>query len=141
MASVRAFLRRHVLWSLGGLAAVLGAGSLLAWRASSRKPRYVTAVVTRGGIQRSVSTTGALNPVVTVQVGSYVSGTIKSLSCDNNTEVVVAEDTYSNVLQGYVRALGQRLSDSARLFIAVGGGWWSETSGTPPPAQESVPGS
>src|SRR5262249_21335855 len=31
------------------------------------------------------------NPVVTVQVGSYVSGTIKTLKCDYNTEVVVGQ--------------------------------------------------
>ena len=59
------------------------------WRVRHQKPRYVAATVTRGNIQRSVSMTGALNPLVTVQVGSYVSGTIKSLGCDYNTEVVV----------------------------------------------------
>jgi HlyD family secretion protein len=35
--------------------------------------------------------TGALNPVVTVQVGSYVSGNIKSWSCDYNTVVKVGQ--------------------------------------------------
>ena len=70
---------------------VLGAAALLWWRTSSRKPRYVTATVTRGNIQRSVAMTGALNPVVTVQVGSYVSGTLKTLMCDFNTEVVVGQ--------------------------------------------------
>jgi HlyD family secretion protein len=34
---------------------------------------YVTAKVTLGNIRRSVGMTGALNPVVTAQVGSYVS--------------------------------------------------------------------
>jgi hypothetical protein len=33
------------------------------------------------------------------------------------------------VLQGYTRSLGQRLADTAQLFIAVGGGWWSEGEG------------
>ena len=88
MSSVGAFFKRNLVWSLAVVAAVIAAASLLAWRAGSRKPKYVTAVVTKGSVQRSVSTTGALNPVVTVQVGSYVSGTVKSLSCDFNTEVV-----------------------------------------------------
>ena len=87
----RAFPRRRLIWFAAGLVVLLGAGGLVAWGAASRKPRYVTAVVSRGTIQRSVSTTGALNPVVTVQVGSYVSGTVKSLSCDFNTEVVVGQ--------------------------------------------------
>ena len=52
---------------------------------------YVTARVTRGDIQRTVSMTGALNPVVTAQVGSYVSGNIKSWSCDYNTLVKVGQ--------------------------------------------------
>ncbi|HWZ86043.1 MAG TPA: efflux RND transporter periplasmic adaptor subunit [Thermoanaerobaculia bacterium] len=83
--------RRRVFWAVVAGAVVLGAAGFFAWRARSRKPKYVTALVTRGSIQRSVSTTGALNPVVTVQVGSYVSGTLKSLACDYNTEVVVGQ--------------------------------------------------
>jgi len=47
----------------------------------------VTAAVTRGDVVRSVITTGAVNPVVTVQVGSYVSGVIQALKCDYNTPV------------------------------------------------------
>ena len=53
--------------------------------------RYVTARVTRGDIQRAVNMTGALNPVVTAQVESYVSGNIKSWSCDYNTLVKVGQ--------------------------------------------------
>jgi NodT family efflux transporter outer membrane factor (OMF) lipoprotein len=64
---------------------------------------------------------------VTLQRSSYTSGRTSAL------QLIIAEDTYSNVLQGYTRALGQRLADTAQLFIAVGGGWWSETTG---PAQE-----
>lgn len=58
------------------------------WEKTHQPPHYVTAVVTRGDIQRTVTMTGALNPVITVQVGSYVSGIIKSLGCDFGTEVV-----------------------------------------------------
>ncbi len=80
------FRRRSFLWIAAAIV-VLGAAALL-WRARSPTPRYVTVGVTRGNILRSISATGALNPVVTVQVGSYVSGTIKKLGCDYNTEVV-----------------------------------------------------
>jgi HlyD family secretion protein len=86
-----ALRRRRLPWFLVAAVVVLGGAGLLWWRASSRRPQYVTAPVTRGNVRRSVNTTGALNPVVTVQVGSYVSGPIKTLKCDFNTEVVVGQ--------------------------------------------------
>ena len=87
----RSFVRRHLFWLLAVVVVLLGGAGFLWWRARSQRPKYVTATVTRGTIQRSVGMTGALNPVVTVQVGSYVSGTLKTLRCDYNTEVVVGQ--------------------------------------------------
>jgi HlyD family secretion protein len=60
-----------------------------AWRFFSppAPPQYVTAAVTRGAVTRAVTATGTVNPVVTVQVGSYVSGVITQVSCDYNTHV------------------------------------------------------
>src|SRR5580658_5569070 len=83
--------RRFALW--GAAAAVVLALAFACWWWLVRAPplHYVTARVTRGDIQRSVSMTGALNPVVTAQVGSYVSGNIKSWSCDYNTLVKVGQ--------------------------------------------------
>ena len=52
-----------------------------------RKPQYITAPVTRGAVARAVTATGTVNPVVTVQVGSYVSGVIERVLCDYNTHV------------------------------------------------------
>src|SRR5712691_7470531 len=48
---------------------------------------YQTAEVTRGPITQAVTATGTLNPVVTVQVGSQVSGNIAKLFADFNSEV------------------------------------------------------
>src|SRR5438874_8640960 len=48
---------------------------------------YQTAPVTRGPITQLVTTTGTLNPVVNVQVGSQVSGNIAKLFADFNSEV------------------------------------------------------
>jgi len=81
--------RRNLSWLLAAGFVIIAVAGFLWWRVSHRAPQYVTALVTRGNIQRSVTTTGAIDPVVTVQVGPYVSGTIKSLGCDFNTEVVV----------------------------------------------------
>ncbi|HVR10029.1 MAG TPA: efflux RND transporter periplasmic adaptor subunit [Thermoanaerobaculia bacterium] len=84
-------MRRRILWFLAAGVVVLGGAGFLWWQARSQRPQYVTAAVTRGNVRRSVSMTGALNPVVTVQVGSYVSGPVKTLHCDFNTEVVVGQ--------------------------------------------------
>lgn len=50
-------------------------------------PEYVTARVDRGDIDSIVTTTGNLNAVITVQVGSQVSGNIIALYADFNTKV------------------------------------------------------
>ncbi len=54
-----------------------------------RKPpiRYRTAAAERGQIVSLVSATGTINPVVSVQVGTQVSGMIKSLHADFNSQV------------------------------------------------------
>jgi len=75
-------------------AAVILVGAVLStlwWRRHTEQPHYLTAVVSRGDIQRTVTMTGTLNPVVTVQVGSYVSGIVKWLGCDFNTEVKIGQ--------------------------------------------------
>ena len=48
---------------------------------------YVTAPITRGTVARSVSATGSVNPILTITVGSYVSGVIQEIDCDFNTVV------------------------------------------------------
>jgi HlyD family secretion protein len=48
---------------------------------------YMTAAVERGAISRLVVATGTVNPVTTVQVGTYVSGPIKEIFVDFNSPV------------------------------------------------------
>jgi len=85
--------RRHaaVLWTALALIIALAAVAIWWWRERNQPLRYVTARVTQGDIQRAVNMTGALNPVVTAQVESFVSGNIKSWSCDYNTLVKVGQ--------------------------------------------------
>ena len=75
-------------WLLAaGLLLALGAG-LIVWRAHvGAAISYETVPVERGPIQASVTATGTLNAVVSVQVGSQVSGNIKALYADYNTKV------------------------------------------------------
>ena len=57
--------------------------------------KYITAEVVRGYVSEVATATGTLNAVVTVQVGSQVTGRIKTLNADFNSQVkkgqVVAE--------------------------------------------------
>jgi HlyD family secretion protein len=48
---------------------------------------YITTAVERGSITRLVVATGTVNPVTTVQVGTYVSGPIRELFADFNSAV------------------------------------------------------
>ena len=50
-------------------------------------PRYVVAPVDRGPIHATVTATGTVNPVTTVQVGTYVSGPIQAIDVDWNSPV------------------------------------------------------
>lgn len=49
--------------------------------------RYKTAKIEKGTITASVSSSGTVNPVISVQVGSQVSGQIKEIFIDFNSEV------------------------------------------------------
>ncbi len=83
-----ASLQRRLAW-IGGLAGVVLAALAVAWWAGHRSPavQYLRAPVTRGTVARSISATGTVNPVLTVIVGSYVSGVIQAQYCDFNTRV------------------------------------------------------
>jgi HlyD family secretion protein len=53
-------------------------------KSSGAESKYTTAVVQRGDISITVTATGSLEAVTTVQVGSQISGTIKALHADFN---------------------------------------------------------
>lgn len=78
---------RRAGWALvaGGVLAAV------AWwwqgRSASEAPRYETEAVDRGSIVQTVSANGTLNPLVLVNVGTQVSGTVKRLAVDFNDRV------------------------------------------------------
>jgi HlyD family secretion protein len=77
-------------WIVGGVAlvAVLGAGGYVYWSGDQKPPvKYKTAKIERGTVTQVVTATGTINPVITVQVGSQVSGIIQALFADFNSVV------------------------------------------------------
>ena len=85
-----ASLRSGKTWLIAGLAslAVLAGVGIVWWLSSSGgSVHYTTAPVSRGAVTRTVTATGTVNPVLTIIVGTYVSGVIQSLECDYNTQV------------------------------------------------------
>jgi len=69
---------------------VLVAGAALFFYLHNRKPpavKYETGKVTRGNVTARVTATGTLSALVTVQVGSQVSGRISQINVDFNSPV------------------------------------------------------
>jgi len=80
--------RRRLILVLVVVLAAGGAGAWL-WRSSTSKPKLQldSAAVDRGRIVAKVTATGTLSAIVTVQVGSQVSGRVAALHADFNSRV------------------------------------------------------
>jgi HlyD family secretion protein len=77
-------------WLLFTVAIVGIAGWLVTYfgtSGSAAAPQYLTAAVTRGDVVETVEATGTLEALETVEIGSQVSGSIKSLHADFNSTV------------------------------------------------------
>ncbi|MFI5397504.1 MAG: efflux RND transporter periplasmic adaptor subunit [Candidatus Binatia bacterium] len=68
---------------------LLAIGGYSYWRhgRGDGQSEYVTEPIARGSVASTVTATGTLNPVTSVQVGTYVSGPIKALYADFNSPV------------------------------------------------------
>ena len=71
----------------GGALAILALAGFYFWGNQSSAPQYMTARVERGSLRNTVTATGTLQAVTTVQVGSQASGTISALTVDFNSTV------------------------------------------------------
>src|SRR5262245_17608139 len=101
---------------------VLAAGGVGFWKwrqsvAASAVPRYETVAIDRGPIVAKVTATGTLSALVTVQVGTQVSGRIKQIMVDFNSPVKKGQ-----VIEKIEPALFEAALESARANYLAGQG-------------------
>jgi HlyD family secretion protein len=77
------------IWIILGLIllAGVGTGAWFLWGGDAEKVEWKTAKIEKGDLQMTVRASGTLQAVTTVQVGTQVSGIIKNIFVDFNSEV------------------------------------------------------
>lgn len=85
-------MKRRAWFIALGVAALAGAGTVYyRLNASTERPSVLTGVVSRGAVVETVEATGTLQPVDTVEVGSQVTGLVKTLGADFNSHVTAGQ--------------------------------------------------
>jgi HlyD family secretion protein len=79
--------RQRLLVGVSGILFLVVAATSYWWNSATEPVHYKTVPVDRGPITSVVTATGTVNPVVSVQVGSQVSGKIAKLFADFNSVV------------------------------------------------------
>jgi HlyD family secretion protein len=77
-------------WKAGivaGVVLMIVAAVVYFWQQQEVGPEYRTAMIEKGEVVATVAASGTLTPVVSVQVGSQVSGQLKEVLVDFNSEV------------------------------------------------------
>jgi HlyD family secretion protein len=103
-------------------ALLVGVGLFTAFEIRSKTPlEYYTAKVENGEIKQVVEATGTINAVITVQVGSQVSGSISKLYADFNSHVHKGQTIAQIDPALFEGALAQAKADleNARANLAV----------------------
>src|SRR5919109_1524529 len=115
-----AAMRRGLLLTL--ILVLFGASATAAYfyyNSRQQPPSYSTARVERGRIATTVNATGTLNAVITVQVGSQVSGTIQKLFVDYNSPVKEGEIIAQIDPGSFEARVGQARANLASAQAAV----------------------
>src|SRR5688572_9977235 len=82
-------MTKKTRFAVGAIVVAVAAGALWIYRNAEahEAPAYRFATVTRGNLESTVSATGALSAVTTVQVGTQVSGQVSQILVDFNDRV------------------------------------------------------
>jgi HlyD family secretion protein len=116
-------------WLIVFLAVALSAGGgygISVWQKTGKPPaseRYRSAKIERGDLAQSVSANGTLNPVVLVNVGTQVSGTVFRLHADFNQRVkagqILVELDPALLKAAEAQSLANLASSEASLRLAI----------------------
>ena len=114
------FLRNSLILTVVVAAAAIG--YLKYERPADAAPEYRTSPVVRGDIRELVTASGQVEPVINVQVGSQISGTIESLFVDYNSLVtngqVLAQIDPAIYRTALKQAEGELANSKASLELA-----------------------
>jgi HlyD family secretion protein len=106
--------------TIGG-AIVMAYGPTIRYLEERNRPDWRTAEVTQGSIHAVVNSTGTVKPVLSVSIGSFVSGPIDELFCEFNQEVKkddllakIDDRLYASIVAHDRAALATRNADLAR---------------------------
>ena len=83
----KSWLKRNKLWLIIIAAIAVATWALMAGNPKKSQKKFVTMDITRGNVFQTVTATGEIMPVNTVNVGSQVSGTIDEIYVDYNSTV------------------------------------------------------
>ena len=118
---------------IAGLVAIAGFAGFAFWSNRASAAEYMTAKVERGNLRNTVTATGVLQAVTTVQVGSQASGTISALSADFNSVVkkgqVIAQLDPSTA-QAQVQQARANLENAKASLIQARAGVTASRAGT-----------
>lgn len=115
---------RRLILLFALVVALLLAGGLAVWLKGSgaRGPQFVTAPITRGDITVTVTATGNLQPINTVDVGSEISGTMAEVLVDFNDRVkkgqVLARLDTTKLATALERSRAMLAANQARVLQA-----------------------
>jgi HlyD family secretion protein len=103
------------------LVVLLGLGAAIYfWQQGKQaQPKWITASVDKGAIVQRISANGTLNPVELVNVGTQISGTVRSLLVDFNSQVKAGQllaELDPSILEAQIRASEANLA-SARATL------------------------
>jgi HlyD family secretion protein len=114
--------KRWVRWAVVALVVIV-VGWLIFGRGGEDGPKYTTQDVTKGDLTVTVTATGNLEPRNQVDIGSELSGTIRSVAVDVNDEVkagqVLTKLDTSRLEAQVLQAQSSLASSQARVLQAV----------------------
>ncbi|HEY6802769.1 MAG TPA: efflux RND transporter periplasmic adaptor subunit [Pyrinomonadaceae bacterium] len=132
LKSLKLGTKTRLAIALGAVVIVAFAGFAF-WSNRANAAEYMTAKVERGNLRNTVTATGTLQAVTTVQVGSQASGTISALNADFNSvvkkgEVIAQLDP--SVAQAQVQQAKANLENAKASLAQAHAGVNSSRAGT-----------